>query len=118
MVNTSMLPLMSRDARLLPVFAGTPVDRRGRVLRDVRLSVTDRCNFRCGYCMPAEVYGPDFAFLPRAELLSFEEIALVARELVGLDGRAQGHDFVRIKFAMGLLAEERLDALADQGHSG
>jgi len=82
-----MLPLMLRDARLLPVFAGTPVDRRGRVLRDVRLSVTDRCNFRCGYCMPAEQFGQDFAFLPRAELLTFDEIALVAHALIGLGAR-------------------------------
>ena len=62
-------------------------DVRGRELHDVRLSVTDRCNFRCSYCMPAEVFGPDFAFLPRAELLTFEEIALVARELVALGAR-------------------------------
>ena len=44
-------------------------------MRDLRISVTDRCNFRCTYCMPREVYGRDFAFLPRAELLTFEEIA-------------------------------------------
>lgn len=62
-------------------------DLRGRRLRDVRLSVTDRCNFRCGYCMPAEVFGPDFAFLPRAELLTFEELKAVARELVALGAR-------------------------------
>jgi len=78
---------MSRNPRLLPLLSGTPVDRLGRTIRDVRLSVTDRCNFRCGYCMPAEVFGPDFAFLPRAELLTFEEIALVARVLVGLGAR-------------------------------
>lgn len=52
-------------------------DRLGRPLRDLRVSVTDRCNFRCGYCMPREVFGPDFTFLPRRELLTFEEIALV-----------------------------------------
>jgi cyclic pyranopterin phosphate synthase len=63
------------------------LDARKRPLRDVRLSVTDRCNFRCSYCMPAEVFGPDFAFLPRAELLTFEEITLVARELVALGAR-------------------------------
>ena len=48
-------------------------DRLGRPLRDLRISVTDRCNFRCTYCMPREVFGPGFAFLPRAELLTFEE---------------------------------------------
>jgi GTP 3',8-cyclase len=54
-------------------------DKRGRPLRDLRISVTDRCNFRCGYCMPREHFGKNFRFLPRAELLSFEEIALLGR---------------------------------------
>ena len=52
-----------------------PRDTRGRPLRDLRISVTDRCNFRCVYCMPRAVFGPDHAFLPRAELLTSEEIA-------------------------------------------
>jgi GTP 3',8-cyclase len=78
---------MPRTARSLPIYSGAPVDTLQRPLRDVRLSVTDRCNFRCSYCMPAEVFGPDFAFLPRAELLTFEELALVARELVALGAR-------------------------------
>jgi GTP 3',8-cyclase len=55
------------------------LDQRARPLRDLRISVTDRCNFRCGYCMPKELFGGDFAFLPRAELLSFEEILRLAR---------------------------------------
>jgi len=55
------------------------LDQRARPLRDLRLSVTDRCNFRCGYCMPKELFGGDFAFLPRAELLSFEEILRLTR---------------------------------------
>ncbi|WP_249009185.1 GTP 3',8-cyclase MoaA [Conexibacter sp. DBS9H8] len=55
------------------------VDRLQRPVRDLRISVTDRCNFRCRYCMPQEVFGPGFAFLPRAELLSFEEITRIAR---------------------------------------
>ncbi|HVD04302.1 MAG TPA: GTP 3',8-cyclase MoaA [Candidatus Dormibacteraeota bacterium] len=54
-------------------------DRLGRPLRDLRVSVTDRCNFRCGYCMPRETFGPGFKFLPRADVLSFEEIAKVVR---------------------------------------
>ena len=54
-------------------------DRLGRHLRDLRVSVTDRCNFRCPYCMPRELFGPDHAFLPRAEILSFEEIERVVR---------------------------------------
>jgi cyclic pyranopterin phosphate synthase len=53
-------------------------DRLGRGLRDLRLSVTDRCNFRCRYCMPRELFGADHAFLPRAELLSFEELTRLA----------------------------------------
>jgi cyclic pyranopterin phosphate synthase len=55
-----------------------PRDRMGRPLRDLRISVTDRCNFRCRYCMPREVFGARFSFLPRDEILSFEEIARVA----------------------------------------
>jgi cyclic pyranopterin phosphate synthase len=59
--------------------AAATTDRQGRRLRDLRISVTDRCNFRCRYCMPKEVFGPDFAYLPRSGILSFEEIARVAR---------------------------------------
>ena len=58
------------------------LDTFGRPLRDLRISVTDRCNFRCVYCMPKEVYGRDHAFLDRRELLTFEEIARVARVFV------------------------------------
>ena len=57
-------------------------DALARPLRDLRISVTDRCNFRCTYCMPKEVFGQGFPFLPRAELLSFEEIARLARIFV------------------------------------
>lgn len=59
-------------------------DTLGRPLRDLRISVTDRCNFRCTYCMPKEVFGRDHAFMHRDELLTFEEIARVARIGVGL----------------------------------
>jgi GTP 3',8-cyclase len=62
----------------------TVVDTLDRPLHDLRISVTDRCNFRCTYCMPREVYGRDFAFLPRAELLTFEEITRLARLFVDL----------------------------------
>src|ERR1019366_7737568 len=55
-----------------------------RPLADLRISVTDRCNLRCPYCMPREVFGADYAFLPRGELLSFEEIARVARAMSSL----------------------------------
>ncbi len=60
------------------------VDTLGRPLRDLRISVTDRCNFRCVYCMPKEVFGRDYQFLERAELLTFEEIERVARIFVDL----------------------------------
>lgn len=54
-------------------------DTRGRPLRDLRISVTDKCNFRCTYCMPREAFGPDHPFLPHSALLSFEEISRLAR---------------------------------------
>src|SRR5215467_14044601 len=55
------------------------VDTLGRPVRDLRISVTDRCNFRCVYCMPKEVFGRDYQFLERRELLTFEEIDRLAR---------------------------------------
>jgi cyclic pyranopterin phosphate synthase len=54
-------------------------DTRGRRLHDLRISVTDRCNLRCTYCMPADVFGPDHAFLPRREILDYEEITRLSR---------------------------------------
>jgi cyclic pyranopterin phosphate synthase len=67
-----------------PTENATHVDLLGRPLRDLRISVTDRCNFRCPYCMPAELFGKRYAFVPRPELLSFEEIARLARSFVAL----------------------------------
>jgi len=68
--------------------AEVPVaDTLGRPVRDLRISVTDRCQFRCTYCMPREVFGRDFAFLPREQLLSFEELTRVARIFAGLGVR-------------------------------
>ena len=66
----TMKPAMPADSPSLH-------DRLGRPLRDLRISVTDRCNFRCPYCMPGEVFGKDYAFLPRSEILTFEEITRV-----------------------------------------
>jgi GTP 3',8-cyclase len=72
-------------ARAGDVVAGAPLaDTRGRRMHDLRISVTDRCNFRCVYCMPKDVFGRDYPFLPHAALLSFEEIARVARVFTGL----------------------------------
>lgn len=59
-------------------------DKLGRGLRDLRISVTDRCNFRCRYCMPAEIFGPGYTFLPKGELLSFEEIIRLVQLFVPL----------------------------------
>ena len=61
-----------------------PVDTLGRPLHDLRISVTDRCNFRCTYCMPAELFGEHYRFLPRSELLTYEEIARLTSIFVGL----------------------------------
>ena len=57
-------------------------DTLGRPLRDLRISVTDRCNFRCNYCMPSEIFDKDYAFLPQSSLLSFEEITRLAKIFV------------------------------------
>jgi len=72
------------DAVTAPAAAPTAVDAPltdtlNRPLHDLRLSVTDRCNFRCVYCMPKEVFGKDFAFMPRDDMLSFEEMTRLAR---------------------------------------
>ncbi|HXH88524.1 MAG TPA: GTP 3',8-cyclase MoaA [Gaiellaceae bacterium] len=64
--------------------SGELLDTLARPLRDLRISVTDRCNFRCTYCMPKSVFGADYRFLDRKELLSFEEIERVARIAVGV----------------------------------
>ena len=71
------------DDRAVPGSDGL-TDLLGRPLHDLRISVTDRCNFRCTYCMPKEIFGPDFAFLPRDQVLSFEEIERLARAFVSL----------------------------------
>src|SRR5205085_4347683 len=62
-------------------------DTRARPMRDLRISVTDRCNFRCVYCMPREVFDAGHEFLPHSAILSFEEIARLARIFVGLGVR-------------------------------
>ncbi len=73
---TNRLPVIPMDT---PAPIGTLADTRGRHLRDLRISVTDRCNFRCTYCMPKEVFDKDYQFLPKSELLSFEEITRMTR---------------------------------------
>ncbi len=72
------------DAPAIPAAPSRPLDRLGRPLHDLRISVTDRCNFRCTYCMPKEIFGRDYAFLPKDQVLSFEEIHRAARAFVEL----------------------------------
>jgi cyclic pyranopterin phosphate synthase len=79
-VRASLPP--ARDLAAPP--QGELFDLRRRRVRDLRISVTDRCNFRCVYCMPKEVFGDDYAYLSRKQLLSFEEIERVARVFVDL----------------------------------
>ena len=72
----------------LPLAQGQSLsDRLGRPLRDLRISVTDRCNFRCSYCMPKEVFDKAYPYLPQSALLSFEEITRLAEQFVGLGVR-------------------------------
>ncbi len=84
----TVIPL--NEQRTLPIppatarGAGVAADTRGRALRDLRISVTDRCNFRCVYCMPREVFHADYPFLPHDEVLSFEEIVRLAGVFHGL----------------------------------
>ena len=80
-----VLPLPAEGAHPGPDEA--IADALGRPLRDLRISVTDRCNFRCGYCMPRSAFGPDHAFLPQPALLSFEEITRSADVLLSLGVR-------------------------------
>lgn len=86
-------------------------DALGRPIRDLRISVTDRCNFRCSYCMPAEVYGERYRFLPREEILSYEETARLARLFVEL-----GVTKLRITGGEPLVRQDvhRLAALLDE----
>ncbi|HVS56055.1 MAG TPA: radical SAM protein, partial [Casimicrobiaceae bacterium] len=97
-------------AHAAPPFAPTGAleDTRGRALRDLRVSVTDRCNFRCVYCMPKDVFGHDYPFLPHAELLTFEEIARLARIF-----KAHGVEKIRLTGGEPLLRRhlERLVAM-------
>lgn len=89
-MSERVIPLIDQRMRTLvaalppqPIQAnGLLADGLGRPLRDLRISVTDRCNFRCSYCMPKEVFDKDHPYLPHSALLSFEEITRVARSFV------------------------------------
>lgn len=92
------------------MLAMLPRDTRGRPLRDLRISVTDRCNFRCVYCMPRTVFGPDHAFLARAELLTFDEIARLVRIFARL-----GVEKVRLTGGEPLVRRELPSLVAELG---
>jgi cyclic pyranopterin phosphate synthase len=79
-----VIPIQAARLPAAPFDGGPLADARGRALRDLRISVTDRCNFRCVYCMPREVFDADHEFLPHSQILSFEEIARLARVFVEL----------------------------------
>jgi len=78
-IPTLSAPAAAFDPATRIAATGLLADRLGRPLRDLRISVTDRCNFRCSYCMPKEIFDKDYAYLPHSALLSFEEITRVAR---------------------------------------
>ncbi|HJY75146.1 MAG TPA: GTP 3',8-cyclase MoaA, partial [Burkholderiales bacterium] len=89
-MQTKVIPIVARgSARIAaPAFRGGELlDTLGRPMRDLRISVTDRCNFRCVYCMPREVFDAGHEFLPHSAILSFEEIARLARVFAGLGVR-------------------------------
>ena len=79
-----VIAIQSGHSKAPPFEGGRLADTRGREMRDLRVSVTDRCNFRCVYCMPREVFDSSYRFLPHEQILSFEEIARLARVFVGL----------------------------------
>jgi cyclic pyranopterin phosphate synthase len=119
MTERVVIPIAERryDAAL-PAVPDTPavpvgrlLDARGRRLHDLRVSVTDRCNFRCTYCMPKSVFGADYAFLPQTSLLSFEEIVRLVRVFA-----AHGVEKVRLTGGEPLLRKdlERLVAMLAQ----
>ncbi len=98
----AIVPLTSPQCVVLPEDTGGPMlDRRMRPIHDLRISVTDRCNFRCTYCMPKDKFGREHAFLPRTDLLSFEEITRIARLFV-----AQGVRKIRITGGEPLLRKD------------
>jgi GTP 3',8-cyclase len=92
-------------------------DTLNRPLRDLRISVTDRCNFRCPYCMPAELYGDSYQFLPRAEILSFEEIERLTRVFASLGARklrlTGGEPLVRANLADLIRRLSAVDGIED-----
>ena len=102
------VPAAAFDVSAGPAGDGLLADTRGRSLRDLRISVTDRCNFRCNYCMPKEIFGTDYPYLKHADLLSFEEITRMARVFV-----AHGVQKIRLTGGEPLL-RKNLEQLVEQ----
>ncbi|QGH34223.1 GTP 3',8-cyclase MoaA [Gracilibacillus salitolerans] len=94
-------------------------DKFGRALQDLRISVTDRCNFRCRYCMPREIFGKDFAFLPKEHLLSFEEIERLTKVFLNLGVRkirlTGGEPLLRREITTLIERLSKLEGLQDIG---
>lgn len=115
-MSERVIPLI--DQRLVSVAARIPPelttptgllgDALGRPLRDLRISVTDRCNFRCSYCMPKDIFDKDYPYLPHSSLLTFEEITRVARQFV-----AHGVQKIRLTGGEPLL-RKNLEILIEQ----
>jgi GTP 3',8-cyclase len=115
-MSERVIPIV--DARIPALGAGVPeqaipatgllADTLGRPLRDLRISVTDRCNFRCNYCMPKEVFDKDYPYLPHSALLTFEEITRIARQFV-----AHGVHKVRLTGGEPLL-RKNIEGLVEQ----
>ena len=105
------------DTFVGPSESAPPVDQLGRGMRDLRISVTDRCNFRCRYCMPRELFGAGHEFLPGAQLLSFEEITRLVRIVADLGVRkvrlTGGEPLLRseLERLVGMIAE--VDGITD-----
>jgi cyclic pyranopterin phosphate synthase len=115
-MGDAFIPLVDvRQPHRIPAVPGTSqaptgllADSLGRPLRDLRISVTDRCNFRCSYCMPKEVFDKQYAFLPQSSLLSFEEITRLARIFVA-------HGVVKLRLTGGEpLLRKHLEGLIAQ----
>jgi len=102
------LPAAAADASRHIDADGLLADTRGRALHDLRISVTDRCNFRCNYCMPKEIFDKDYAYLPHTALLSFEEITRLARQFI-----AHGVQKIRLTGGEPLL-RKNLEQLIEQ----
>jgi cyclic pyranopterin phosphate synthase len=115
-MSERVIPLVDQRLRVLPakvpdqpmVASGRLDDSLGRPLHDLRISVTDRCNFRCNYCMPKEVFNKDYAYLPHGDLLNFEEITRLAKIFVS-------HGVRKIRLTGGEpLLRKNLEILIDQ----